>query len=59
MSIFFWLSRVEFCLKLLFLVKNEEALAEFRELKSPSAAFYMAQIYKQLALKEDTDSKVP
>jgi hypothetical protein len=38
--------------------KDEEALAEFRELKSAYAAFYTAQIYKRLALDERTVSPV-
>jgi hypothetical protein len=45
------LNRLLFC-------KDEEALAEFRELKSAYAAFYTAQIYKRLALEERTVSPV-
>jgi hypothetical protein len=46
----------EFTVLLFF--KDEEALAEFRELKSAYAAFYTAQIYKRLALDERTVSPV-
>lgn len=38
--------------------QDEEALAEFGELKSAYAAFYTAQIYKRLALEERTNSPV-
>ncbi len=38
--------------------QDEEALAEFRELKSAYAAFYTGQIYKRLALDERSASPV-